>query len=145
MTPWRTRSALVRQEFWDQAYDFRLGIAELEELQERCADPDGRAASPPAVLRRILAGDWRVQDLRETLRLGLIGGGLDRGAALKLVGRAVQPGNLLPCVAAAAVVLQAALTGVEDEPLGEPEAEGRTGETPTRPGPSPDSTAFARN
>lgn len=54
----------------DERY-FRLRIGELRELQTLCD------AGPEEIKDRILAGKWRVDDLREILRLGLIGGGME--------------------------------------------------------------------
>ena len=63
----------------DGEHVFRLPLAQLFELQEKCG------GGPYAVLRRIVGGDWLVGDLRETIRLGLIGGGMKPTDAARLV------------------------------------------------------------
>ncbi len=58
-----------------------LGLGELLELQEKCD------AGPAQIVARLEGGTWRVQDLRETLRLGLIGGGMTPTDAMVKVRR----------------------------------------------------------
>lgn len=55
--------------FGDGVYAFALYGAQLEELQEKTD------AGPMELYRRLLGGTWRAEDARETIRLGLIGGG----------------------------------------------------------------------
>lgn len=104
----------------DEPRDCRLGIDQLEELQERTD------AGPEELILRIDAGRWRVGDLRHTLRLGLIGGGLPATAAAVWIDRYAGPGRLLEWKSHARAILQAALIGAPDEdepPQGEPEGE----------------------
>jgi hypothetical protein len=78
-----------------------------------------------------------VDDVREVLRLGLIGdggglGGMEQAAAAALIRRHVDPFALAENIPAAAAVLGAALYGVDDEPVGK--AEGASEEpTPSPP------------
>lgn len=93
---------------------FRLRLGELQALQEKCD------AGPEMVLQRIRLGVWQVNDLFETLRFGLIGGGMDRDAARKMVIDAFERTPLMEFKTPAIEVLAAALIGVPDDPAGEP-------------------------
>lgn len=66
-------------------------------------------------MARLLTGNWRVADLRETLRLGLKGGGMSSTQALVLVERYAGPGNLMALKSLATNILGAALVGAPDE------------------------------
>jgi len=85
---------------------------------------------PYVAANRLLHGDWMVQDVTETIRLALIGGGMSQQEAHALVKRNVREGFLFDYVGLAGRVLMAALSGVDDEPLddlrGEPEAPAMT-------------------
>jgi Phage tail tube protein, GTA-gp10 len=94
---------------------FRLSIAALIELQEKCK------AGPPEILDRLLSGRWKVEDIRETLRLGLVGGGAKPEEALALRARYVDT-RLQESALVAQAVLMAALVGVKDDPVGKREA-----------------------
>lgn len=63
----------------DGAYEFRLGWGELIQLQEKCD------AGPGHVLARMWANQWRMADISEVYRLGLIGAGKSPAEALSLV------------------------------------------------------------
>ena len=104
------RNAAVDLDFGGGRYRFRLAFGELEELQE------ATGVGPYLCLRRLLAGEWQVQDVRDTLRLGLIGGGLTPNEALKLTRRYVEerPDWLLNATLAISV-LSAALAGAPEE------------------------------
>lgn len=101
-------------------YSLGLRIGELIVLQETLG------CGPYVAANRLLHGDWMVEDITETIRLGLIGGGMSQQDAHGLVKRNVREGYLFDYVALAGRLLMAALSGVEDEPLedlpGEPEA-----------------------
>jgi hypothetical protein len=112
-----SRSAKVAFDWADGNYTFRLGIKELLELQEKCD------AGPAFILGRLIDGTWRIQDIRETIRLGLIGGGLEPIKALAVMKNYVTERPLLENILPAQAILNAALVGVEDEPLGKAEGE----------------------
>jgi hypothetical protein len=96
----------------DQEYRFRLGIGELRELQELCN------AGPFQVYQRLADGSWRVEDVREPIRLGLIGGGMDATKALGKIGRYFQPAQFLANVLVARAIVLAALFGDADDLAG---------------------------
>lgn len=73
------RKTSIELDWADGTYLFHLDIPRLKELQERCD------AGPPEVLKRLVEGRARVEDAQETVRLGLIGGGLPAPQAAKLV------------------------------------------------------------
>lgn len=91
---------------------FRLRLGELQALQEKCD------AGPEMVLQRIRLGVWQVNDLFETIRLGLIGGGMDRDAARRMVIDSFERTPLMEFKTPAIEVLAAALIGVPDDPAG---------------------------
>jgi hypothetical protein len=106
-----SRSAKITAFFGDGDHDFALRIGECEELQELL--DCGLAES----LQRVEA--VRVNDIRQVLRLGLIGGGMSKEDAFRLVTRHLTPGDLGACAVLAARVVGAAIVGSPEELLGE--------------------------
>lgn len=127
--PFENRNGRVELEFADGTYGFRLAIGELEELQEKTE------CGPYTLLRRLLANDWKVDDVRQTIRLGLIGSGTEPVAAKKLVERYVdQRSDWLNNAMIAQAIVSAALVGAPEEEPGksvEPEAETEALNSPT--------------
>jgi hypothetical protein len=111
-----SRDASIELPVWDGDYTFRLGWGELSLLQEKCD------AGPYFILNRIQSGAWRLEDIEGILRLGLIGAGRKPEEATKLIKAHVKSRPAAEYVLHATLVLQAALLGAPDEPLGEPEA-----------------------
>lgn len=101
----------------DGDYRFRLPIGQLRELQEKCD------AGPMVILDRLRVGKWLVDDIRESIRLGLIGGGMKPLDALVLVKRYVDERPLAENVVHATAVLLAAVMGVPGDPVGKLQAE----------------------
>lgn len=140
-----SRSAKVTLEWADGEYDFKLGIGELRELQEktRREERDGKYTyvGPMKLFSMLSSDDWLTDDVRETIRIGLIGGGKTPIEAQRLVRRYVDevPDWTLNCKIAANVVA-AAMLGWEIEPLGKSEG-AETSESPmTNQSTSPPST-----
>ncbi|MBN9472267.1 MAG: gene transfer agent family protein [Bosea sp.] len=110
----------------DGHYTFALPIAQLEELQRLCD------AGPMVVAERLRHGVWKIEDIHATLRLGLIGGGMEPIAALRLVKTYVHDRpwgeNVLPALA----IINAALFGKPDEPVGKSPADGEESDPPAR-------------
>lgn len=104
-----SRSATLVLDWADDAYTFRLAWGQLEELQEACN------AGPQRILVRLASDDWRTRDVRETIRLGLIGGGLEPAKALKLVRAYVEDRPPAENVVIALAILQAAIIGAPEE------------------------------
>lgn len=127
----------------DGEYTFRLGLGELRRLQEKTG------AGPYELLRRLATGVWRVDDMRETIRLGLQGGhsvltehnAIDDLRINRLIEHYVDNRPLLSGIAAAVRVLEAALLEPEDDPVPKsPAAEGTPPSSPRESSPSPSST-----
>lgn len=102
-----SRDGSTSFEWADGTYKFRLGIGECRELQEKTD------CGPYELLRRVDAGTWRVDELIEVIRCGLIGGGMKPTEALRLVKRYCGP-PFAPSISPARVILQAALIGAPD-------------------------------
>ncbi len=88
---------------------FRLRIKELIELD------DIVGVGPQAMLTALADGTWRTRYVRETIRLGLIGGGMPPVDAHKLVVQYVDGRPLLESVLTAQAILAAALVGRPEE------------------------------
>ncbi len=116
-------------------HPFLLTIELLRALQTKCD------AGPAFILQRLSTGQWRVDDVIQTIRLGLEGGGASKQEALMLVRQYVEDEPITGSVQLAHSILAASLFGVDDDPVGEP-----TGETdnqnlsPADAGASQDST-----
>ncbi len=74
--------------------------------------------------RRLLGGEWFLNDIRETIRLGLIGGGMAADDAMQLIKSSVDanPRGLAPSIVVAIAVLEAVIIGVPDDPVGKNQA-----------------------
>lgn len=122
----------------DGEHTFALPLAQLEELQEKCN------AGPAVISDRLGNGGWIVQDIYHTLRLGLIGGGMDPIKALELCRVYVRERPMLENVLPARLVLQAAIIGVQDPPnLGKAEADGEASDPPAQTDSSTSGTSTA--
>lgn len=102
----------------DGEHTFRLAIGHLRELQDKCD------AGPMQIFDRLSSRTWRVDDVREVIRIGLIGGGMKPLEAMVLTKRYVdeQAINLVENALAAQNILLAALVGVKDDQVGKEEA-----------------------
>ncbi|MBB4859467.1 hypothetical protein HNO88_002796 [Novosphingobium chloroacetimidivorans] len=108
--PIKTRSAILENVFVGEGYfDLCLKIGELITLQERTG------VGPFVLANRLIMGEWRVEDVIETIRLGLIGGGMDNRNAYDLVTRTIVEGNIFDYAAIAGSVVMTAIMGVDDE------------------------------
>lgn len=111
-----SRNARIDLDWADGSYSFRLAWGQLAELQEKTD------AGPYVVLQRLYGGTWRTEDIREVIRLGLIGGGLEPSAALKLVRTYVEERPPMENLMPAQAILSAAVIGAPEEKLGEADA-----------------------
>jgi hypothetical protein len=156
----------LEENFGGELCRFALPIGQLRELQEKCsagpatilarliskqsalaAMPEPKTEEEKGVLHilSIIGGDWRMEDIRETLRLGLIGGGKTPSEAYVLVSRYVDLRPPLENLSLAASVLLSALVGPEDDQPGKAGTEkARTEATEPVASPSPDITAGAQ-
>lgn len=115
------RNGRIELDFADGTYGFRLAIGELEELQEKTG------VGPYALLKRLLVNEWRIEDVTNAIRLGLIGDGVKPTEALNLVRRYVeQRSDWMNNAMLAQAIVSAALVGAPEEEPGKgaaPEAE----------------------
>lgn len=110
-----SRESRITLQWADGDYDFRLSLAQLEELDEKLA------VGPLALYRRLVDGTWRVLDVREVIRIGLIGGGQKPQDATRLVRRYVDAeADWIEHARIAAAIVGAIFVGWEHEPLGKP-------------------------
>lgn len=103
--------AEVSIDWADGTYTFRLTVLGTIELEQKCD------AAFTVINQRLTSGTYKVADVRETIRLGLIGGGLKPEAALKLVRRYVDDRPLIESWIVARTVLAGVLFWFEVEPL----------------------------
>ena len=98
--------------FNGQRTQFKLAWRELMKIQEACD------AGPYVVLDRLVSGRWRLQDISEVIKWGLIGAGMPQAEALKLVESEVQGRPPLENLVIAQTVLGAGVVGAPEEEVG---------------------------
>jgi Protein of unknown function (DUF3356). len=98
--------------FNGQRTQFKLAWRELMKIQEACD------AGPYVVLDRLVSGRWRLQDISEVIKWGLIGGGMSQAEALKLVESEVEGRPPLENLVIAQTVLGAGVVGAPEEDVG---------------------------
>jgi hypothetical protein len=96
---------------------FRLGIGELQALQTTTG------MGPEHLLGLLQVGSWKVEQLEAILRNGLIGGGMEKAEATRLIRQTFSRGFGVALFKPACIqIMQAALYGPEDDPVGESSA-----------------------
>jgi hypothetical protein len=99
------------------------------DLEEKCRAGIG------LIYARLASGSYFLNDVRETIRLGLIGAGATPEKAMASVKNNVDANEngLAPSILVALAVLEAVLVGVPDDPVGKSEPAGaqETGSTTT--------------
>ena len=95
----------LRAFFGDAEHDFALPPERILELER------ATGAGVGALSRRLFAGDFSFRDLRETVRIGLIGGGMAPQAAAELVAAYVDGRPLQEAHPIAVAVLEATWFG----------------------------------
>lgn len=98
-------------------HPFALTIGRLRALQTGCD------AGPEELLNRIRVGNWKIDDLIETIRQGLIGAGMETSEAGPMVTRLFELHGAFEFKMTAFSVLQHALSGVVGDPVGKPEGQ----------------------
>jgi hypothetical protein len=142
-----SRDGSVALMWGDEEFTFRLRLGEWRSIQERCD------AGPGEIFRRLISvgtalekgltltqaaamgmiGDWRIDDMREVIAQGLIGGGLTELQARALVQRRVDDGaDFRTNLALAFAIVKGALGDVSDEASGEPKGAGSRRKTRSR-------------
>lgn len=90
----------ILRAFGDGVYAFALDFGQIEELQEKTD------CGPFELYKRLLSGAWRIKDVTETIRLGLLGGGEGwPGASLNDEGELEGEGDAIRVVETVAVRL----------------------------------------
>lgn len=120
-----SRGGEVSAPFAGEERLFRLRLGELRQLQEMCGD-----VGPGTIIGRLRATGpvwqrpWLVDDVRGPILLGLVGAGMDRQKATRLVVKWLdEPQDWAAHTSLASVVILAAITGPKDEPI-DAQAEG---------------------
>lgn len=80
-TPPKFAPCEIEMAFGDEDHLFRLRLRQIAELQEKCKAGIG------TIYRRVMTGEYYIEDVTETVRLGLIGGGMDPTKARTLMER----------------------------------------------------------
>lgn len=106
-------------------HDFALRYGEIEILQEKCD------AGPEYIFNSMAGRTYLQRYLFETLRLGLIGGGMDMLSARRLIDDVKESHPIREFVIPALNVLGAAIAGYEDDRPG-----GAAGEVPNQTSPT---------
>jgi hypothetical protein len=120
--------------FGGEEYVFRIAFGQWRELQESINKPRielGEAPiGPMSLFRNLLEGNAWPHDVREVIRLGLIGGGMKADRALVLVKRHVEAVPLFLALPAARSIMQFAMFGPPDDPVGKPIAPAEPDQAP---------------
>lgn len=134
----------ITEDFGGEARSFRVLIAELRAVQKKCGvGPAVIAArlarcvqlknqNPKASVLELAVlglGEWNVDDVREPILQGLMGGGMDPNAAGKLVRTWIDERGFKGLVENAALALVCVVAGVEMEDEGEGELTAGPGKT----------------
>lgn len=135
-----SRGGELTQLWGDAERTFRLGIGDWRKVQETCdAGPAEIAArlsmwvsmrrrNPTVPFIDLIAagglGSWRVDDVREPIYRGLIGGGMDPTSAGRLMIELHDSRPLTENIDLALAIVLASLVGADDETVGEPQGEG---------------------
>lgn len=109
--------ATLELEWGDGEHKFALPIGQLRELQDKCD------AGPNRILQRLSGVDWRIDDIREVMRLSLIGGGMKPTEAHTLCVRYVDNRPMLESRLHAQAILMKALVGDPTDIVGKKEAD----------------------
>lgn len=97
-------------------HDFALPLGQLRALQ------DATDSGPEEIFNRLRLGNWRVNDLMDTIRLGLVGSGeMDKKEASRIVVALFDQHPIVDFKLTAIAILAAALFGIEDDAVGEGE------------------------
>lgn len=109
-------------------YLFALRLEQIEALESECRNPHTgkNGVGIAAIWMRLTSGTWYVSDITNTIRLGLIGGGMGAVEAMRLVNNYVSTvplssikndrGPNSPLVVAQAILASAMVGVVGDDP-----------------------------
>lgn len=97
-------------------HDFRLGIGELRAIEQRCD------AGCAVVMMRLLGQQWKIDDVVQPIRLGLIAAGMRDHEAQKALDSAMDIASPYALAITAAEVLRRFIMWETDDAPGEPRA-----------------------
>lgn len=117
------RNANITEFLGDGMQDFRLGFGQLLELQEKTG------VGPFKLYKRFMEDEWMIADIYETIRIGLIGGGLKPKEAYIMAKKYVMDQPPLDNLNLARMILIAGLHGAPDE-----DRAGSATDKPEKPG-----------
>lgn len=112
-----SRDGSITLPFADGPKHFRLAWGQLIMLQEECK------AGPFEIYSRLLTGRWKLTDISNTIRLGLIGGGMTPTDALTFITNYVENRPPMESLVLAQGILGTALGIKVGEMPGESEGE----------------------
>ena len=119
-----SRDATIVLEFLDgEEYVFRLAWGQWIRIQE------SRAAGPFVVFQRLHGDAWLVEDIRDVIRCGFVGGGMDEIRARKLVRDYVETAPPLASLELAKQIATAGMLGAPDGEVLEKKQEAPTEST----------------
>lgn len=101
----------------DQFCIAKVGL--ILDLEDKCD------AGFAVIMARLETGTWKLNDVRETIRLGLIGGGMKPEKAMAAVRNHVDSNPLAHSVLVAYECVRVAMFGVPDDPVGQVDEEGK--------------------
>jgi hypothetical protein len=125
-----SRNAEIELWFGDEERTFRLGLKQLRRLQEKCADRILGERGPFTILRDLQSGTWKVDDVYQTILLGLIGAGMKEEDAAKLVKERLEDRvGLHNHTLTASAIIMAAMTGPAEDRIDPGKGSEQSGET----------------
>lgn len=120
----------ITTQWADGTYTFRLTVNGIIELEQKCDAPFA------VIFGRLTSGAFALNDIRETLRIALIGGGKTPVEAMKLIERYALP--LADSLPIAKAIMAGVMFGFEASPLGEAKAAPEASQPASTPRPSPE-------
>lgn len=136
-----SRSARLKRFFGEGDHEFALTIGAADELEEvrgealrKLGYHNPGHAAVMAINGRLASGQFLNGDLRDTIRLALIGAGMEREDAFRLVERGLKPGSMLKGAQLAADIIDTFLTGDPTDIPGADLGEGGGPPAPIQPG-----------
>ncbi|MBB3396877.1 gene transfer agent family protein [Rhizobium sp. BK060] len=97
-------------------HSFRLGIGELRAIEQRSD------AGCAVVMMRLLSSQFKIDDVIQPIRLGLIGGGMDERAAQKVIESALDVASPYALAVTAADIMRRFIMWEMDDQPGEAKA-----------------------
>ena len=123
------KSSAVTMEWADGEYTFNLRLGEVRKIQEVTK------LGPPVILFNLQTNQWKVDEFREVILQGLLGGGMKVDEARRLVKAWVDERPAFESVKPAQAILMAWMVGVtpDEADEGKDEAPQTDSETATAP------------